>query len=95
MASQELISYIVQQLKVSPDFADIKKSLLELGWDEKSVDEAYQEVLSVPVLPVSEEGEYIFEQFSPRTPRGRALKRAVILGMGVGLVAALFTVLQL
>lgn len=87
MAPQELVDYIGGQLKTGLGFGDIKKSLFETGWDEKSIDEAYREVVGAPPPPsASQENGYVSKEFSSHPSLERALKRLVIFSVGVGLV---------
>lgn len=87
MAPQELTTYIVEQLKTGLRFGDIKKPLLELGWDEKSIDEAYQEANASLPLRTTQEQEYVLEGFSPMSPMERVVKRLIVVGIGVGAIA--------
>jgi hypothetical protein len=83
---QELINYIEEQLKAGFGLEDVKKSLLETGWNEKSIDEAYVK-LSAP--PARQGEEDILEGFSPPPPYKRAVKRFVILFIGAVAVTPL------
>jgi hypothetical protein len=81
MAPEQLIFYIKQQHTEGFTFEDVKKSLLEAGWDEKSIDEAYRESSAPP--PARTRGEEdIVEDFSPPPSYKRAVKRFTALFIG-------------
>lgn len=83
MASQELTKYITEQLKTGLGFEDIKKLLLEAGWDEKSIDGAYGEAGAAPSVN-TQEREYVLADFRSPPSYKRAVKRFVILCVGGG-----------